>query len=89
MRVLDSEPFYHRMKLCVRSIGRVPIVLTMRLQTRPLNALSEPTFLSFAIKTLHSMLDLIDGFFLAIESLDADDVKHIADEIALYGHIKG
>ena len=34
------------------------------------------------------MLNLIDGFFLAIEAFDADDVEHIADKITLDRHIK-
>lgn len=61
----------------------------MRLQARPLDALAEPAFLSLAIETLHAVLDLIDGFFLAIEALDADDVEHVADKITLDRHIKG
>ena len=77
------------MKLRVGRIGRITIVLTMRLQARPLDALAEPAFLSLAVEALHAVLDLIDGFFLAIKALDADDVEHIADKIALDRHIKG
>ena len=61
----------------------------MWLKTRPLDALAEPAFLTLAIETFHAVLDLIDGFFLAIEALDADDVEHIADKITLDRHIKG
>lgn len=60
----------------------------MRLQARPLNALAETAFLTLSVEALHSVLDLVYGLLLAVESFDADQVEHISDECALDRHVE-
>ena len=55
----------------------------MRLQARSLNALTQSTLFTFAVKALHPVLDLIDRFFLSIKPLDSNQVEHIAYQVAL------
>ena len=60
----------------------------MRLQTGPLDALSEATFFAFTVQALHPVLDLIDRLFLAVEALNSNQVEHISCQVALNRHIK-
>ena len=55
----------------------------MWLQTSALDALSETALLSLAVESLHPMLDLIDGLLLPVEALDANQVEHVTDQVAL------
>ena len=81
--VLDCQPLNHLLKLGVGSVRRVPIVLSMRLQTRSLYALTKSTLFAFAVEALHPVLDLIDRFFLSIKPLDSNQVEHIAYQVTL------
>ena len=61
----------------------------MWLQTGALDALSKTALLSLAVEALHPMLDLIDGLLLPVETLDANQVEHVTDQVALNRHIEG
>ena len=54
-----------------------------------MDALAQTTLLALSIETLHSVLNLIDGLLLAVETLYADKIEGIAQQIALDGHIEG
>ena len=59
------------------------------LETCALYPLTKTTLLSFAVKTLHSVFDLIDRLFLSIKPLHADQIVRISHKIRLDRHIEG
>ena len=53
-------------------VSGVAIVVSVGLQACSLNTLAKSTFLAFAIKTLHAVLDFVDGLLLAVEAFDTN-----------------
>lgn len=61
-----------------------------RLQGGPLDTRTKSTFLaSFVVKPLHTVLDLVKGLLLSVETLEANQVVRVDQEVALDTHIKG
>ena len=51
----------------------------MRLKAGALDALAKAAFLALSVEPLHTVLDLVDRLFLAVEALNTNQVEHIHD----------
>ena len=53
-----------------------------------MNAIAEATLLSLSVEALHAVFDLVEGLFLAVESLQTDQGECVCNQIALDAHIQ-
>ena len=83
--VLLCESLDHLVQMgIVRVLGGVGWVIPMQRQARSMyTTLTKASCLDFAVHPLHPVLNLVYGLLLAIEALDANDVKNVDDEVAL------
>jgi len=54
---------------------------------RTLNSVSKICLLRLVVESLHSVFDFVERLLLSVESLDADKIKGIVDEIGLDAEI--
>lgn len=77
--VFHSEALNHLLELCTRSVACISAVVAMRLEASALDALAQATFLALAVESLHTVLDLVNGLFLAVKALYTNQIEHIHD----------
>lgn len=58
-----------------------------RLQRRSLDAIAEPALFPFPVQALHPVLDFVQGFLLAVEALQPNQIVSVGDEVRLNRHI--
>lgn len=89
MWIFHSQALNHLLELCTCSVASIGASVTMRLKASSLDPLAKATFLALAVESLHTVLDLVNGLFLAVKALNTNQVEHIHDKVGLDRHIEG